>query len=255
MRLIKPYYVIESEINGENILRHIENAARTCYKSEDKAGDWEKTKKFVGGLIKGGHHSTIEHYSLTVRFIIDRGVSHELVRHRLCAFSQESTRYCNYSNEKFGSHITYIIPSWFKIEPGIYEEIYTFKKLNPEVGDKGELLLYKDGKLFNDTVVDENQNEWSFDTWIKSLSNSELSYNTLISNGWTPQQARSVLPNALKTEIVTTANLREWRHILNMRAVGIAGKPHPQMLELMIPLLKELQEKIPVIFDDLKINE
>lgn len=91
MRLIKPYYKIEneSEINGENILRHIENAARTCYKSEDKAGDWEKTKKFVGGLIKGGHHSTIEHYSISVRIIASRSFTHELVRHRLCAYSQE----------------------------------------------------------------------------------------------------------------------------------------------------------------------
>ena len=238
MRLIKPYYVIESEINGEKILRHLENAARTCYKSEDKVGDWEKTKKFVGGLIKGGHHSTIEHYSLTVRFIIDRGVSHELVRHRLCAFSQESTRYCNYANDKFGDHITYILPPWIGLEPGVYEVLSS---------NGLDSYITKNADMFMGTYEQE--------VWINALSMAEESYKMLIDKGWVAQQARSVLPNALKTEIVTTANLREWRHILNMRAVGIAGKPHPQMLELMVPLLKDLQEKIPVIFDDLKINE
>jgi thymidylate synthase (FAD) len=237
VRLIKPYYVIENEINGEKILRHIENAARTCYKSEDKAGDWEKTKKFVGGLIKGGHHSTIEHYSLTVRFIIDRGVSHELVRHRLCAFSQESTRYCNYANDKFGDHITYIIPPWIGLEPGVYDVLTT---------STFDSYITKNADMFLGTYEQES--------WINSLSFSEVTYKDLSKNGWTPQKARSVLPNALKTEIVTTANLREWRHILNMRAVGIAGKPHPQMLELMVPLLKELKEKIPVIFDDLSVE-
>ena len=222
MRLIKPYYVIESEINGESILRHIESAARTCYKSEDKAGDWERTKKFVGGLIKGGHHSTIEHYSLTVRIIASRSFTHELVRHRLCAFSQESTRYCNYSNEKYGNHITYIIPPWINVKEGEY-----------------------DGSIYEDTTSFNNVLEFE---WFDACLRSEFSYNKLIKDGWKPEQARMVLPNSLKTEIVMTCNLREFRHIFSLRT---SEKAHPEMREIMRPLLNEFQEKIPVIFDDI----
>jgi thymidylate synthase (FAD) len=241
MRLIKPYYEIESEIDGEKILRHIEKAARTCYKSEDKINDFEKTKKFVKGLITGGHHSTIEHYSISVRFIIDRGVSHELVRHRLCAFSQESTRYCNYSNEKYGDDITFIIPSWLNLEEGIYKQGVVSNW-------EGEFIsIVKNGYHFTSDNITS--------LWMESLIHSEESYKALILEGWVPQQARSVLPNSLKTEIVTTCNLREWRHIFGMRAVGVAGKPHPQMLEVMIPLLEEFKQKIPIIFDDLIVKE
>lgn len=562
MRLIKPYYKIEneSEINGENILRHIENAARTCYKSEDKAGDWEKTKKFVGGLIKGGHHSTIEHYSISVRIIASRSFTHELVRHRLCAYSQEcitwdtkvhknytikdlymrqngtnydkthnktinlksvnengliipnkfnrifykgiqdvyklttklgynikctlehefkdenssfkklklfnlgdklfvngrssllkiddetlvnhylveklnpeeisnlyyiplssvyyrlskkgifikrlndknkekynknhttesykkmkdtiidqykngrivwnkgikeaenpsvksqaenlrknhynngfgkensrwnggpkgnllaeilkknvnycelcnnpdncrlevhhidkninnndlenlikccnhchnllhhgwevgkkevldtivsieyvgkeetydiemkepyhnyiangfvvhnSTRYCNYCNDKYGDHITYIIPLWTSLQPGIYDVIP-----NGSVA-----YITKDGEYFKGSYEEE--------MWIKAMSFSEVTYKNLIKNGWKPEQARMILPNSLKTEIVMTCNLREMRHIFTLRT---SEKAHPEMREIMRPLLHECKEKIPVIFDDL----
>lgn len=224
MKLIKPYYEIETEINCEKILKHIEKSARTCYKTEGKSGDFEKTKKFVKMLVNNGHHSTLEHQSLTVRFVIDRGVSHELVRHRLCAFSQESTRYCDYTNDSFGGHIIFIIPPWVNLPEGDYNEI-------------------PDSRLGNDLAII---------SWFKSLLSSEQEYKRLVSLGWSPQKARTVLPNSLKTEIVTTANLREWRHILKMRAEGVAGRPHPQMLEVMVPLLNELKSKIPVIFDDIK---
>ena len=234
MRLIKPYYEIESEINSEVILKHLERAARTCYKSEHQIGDFEKTKKFVAGLIKRGHESTIEHYSLSVRFIVDRGVTHELVRHRLVAYSQESTRYCNYSKDEFSGHITYIIPPWLNLEEGVY-------KVDPEknkfYNDSGEFCPTPDGRY-----------------WLSSLAESEMCYLNLVDyHAWSPQQARSVLPNSLKTEIVASANLREWRHIFKMRAQGVAGKPHPQMSEVMIPLLKDIQEKIPIVFDDIYI--
>lgn len=232
MRLIKPYYVIESEINGEKILRHLENAARTCYKSEDKAGDWEKTKKFVGGLIKGGHHSTIEHYSISIRIIASRSFTHELVRHRLCAYSQESTRYCNYANDKFGDHITYIIPPWIGLEEGMYEVLSTNHGL--------DAYITKNADMFMGTHEQE--------LWINSLSMAEETYKSLILEGWKPEQARMVLPNSLKTEIVMSCNLREMRHIFSLRT---SEKAHPEMREIMRPLLKELQEKIPVIFDDI----
>ena len=235
MRLIKPYYEIESEINGELILKHLERAARICYKSEHQIGDFEKTKKFISGLIKRGHESTIEHYSLSVRFIVDRGVTHELVRHRLVAYSQESTRYCNYSKDEFSGHVTYIIPPWLNLEEGIYR-VDPYK--NKFYVDEVEICPPPDGR-----------------NWLSSLAESEMTYLNLIEHsGWSPQQARSVLPNSLKTEIVASANLREWRHIFKMRAQGIAGKPHPQMREIMVPLLKDIQSKIPVVFDDIIVG-
>ena len=238
MRLIKPYYEIETELDGEKILRHIEKAARTCYKSEHKIGDFENTKKFVKGLLTRGHEASIEHYSISVRFIIDRGVSHELVRHRLCNFSMESTRYCDYSDEKFGDHITFIIPPWTNLEEGIYDYVKNDDNESIDIIRNNEVIEVDNLSLM----------------WIGSLKYSEYFYKVLIDGKWVAQQARSVLPNSLKTEIVTTANLREWRHIFKLRAVGTTGKPHPQMSEVMIPLLKEFQEKIPVLFDDLEVK-
>jgi thymidylate synthase (FAD) len=222
MILIKPYYEIEQTINGEEILKHLEKAARTCYKSEHKIGDFENTKKFILALLKRGHESTIEHFSVSVRFIVDRGVTHELVRHRLVAYSQESTRYCSYDKDQFGNQVTFILPPWVKIEPGEYN---------------GDRPLY------------DITNDQASGFWFCSMLNAEADYLTISKCGWSPQQARSVLPNSLKTEIVATANLREWRHIFKLRT-SIAA--HPQMREIMIPLLKEFKEKIPVLFDDIK---
>jgi thymidylate synthase (FAD) len=165
-------------------------------------------------LIEKGHESVIEHFSISVRFIVDRGVSHELVRHRLCLFSQESTRYCNYKGG-----VTFIIPPWVNIEPGEY-------KFDSELKIKSLSSI----------------------RWAQALWDAEDSYLRLLTDGWTPQQARSVLPNSLKTEIVCTANIREWRHILKLRTSPAA---HPQFLEIAKPLLQEFKNKIPVLFDDL----
>lgn len=211
MILIKPSYEIQSNYNNLDL---IERAGRVCYKS-DIPDDIEKRNKFIASRIRDAHESVLEHSMLTVKFICDRGVSHELVRHRLCAFSQESTRYCNYSGG-----VTFIIPPWVDIEPGIYprEDAYS--------------ITYTD------------------DFWLDSLYAAEARYKELLHCGWTPQQARSVLPNATKTELFMTANYREWRHILKLR---IEKAAHPQMRELMQPLLIELKENIPVIFDDIPI--
>jgi len=229
MKLIKPYYEIEGEIDGEKILRHIEKAARTCYKSEHRIGNYENTKKFIKRLIDSGHESTIEHYFISVRFIIDRGISHELVRMRLCSFSQESTRYVNYNNK---DHIEFIKPLWCINIP---EEIYPYYMQ----------YNYQDEKNKKLNISKWTTNEYIF---VKLLLESENTYKKLINGGWKPQEARSVLPNALKTEIVTTANIREWRHIFKLR---VSSKSHSQMREIMCPLLNELKEKIPIIFDDI----
>jgi len=209
MKLVKPRYEILTKIKRVDILKKIEMAGRTCYKSDSEYT--EKTgASFLSKIIKRGHLSVIEHVSFTVKFICDRGVTHELVRHRLCAFSQESTRYCNYSGG-----LTFIIPLW--LQNGLKEGEYKEQETAP---------------------IDV----W---TWCNSMLKAEKDYKHLLQIGWTPQQARSVLPNSLKTEIVTTANLREWKHIFNMRTSNAA---HPQIREIMIPLQTEIGNILPELF-------
>lgn len=213
MNLIKPSYEILTDLNV-TILQHLEMAGRTCYKTEVGS-----TPDFIKKRIETGHESVIEHSSITIRFICDRGVSHELVRHRLCSFSQESTRYCNYSKDQ----LTFIIPCWFTED---VSEITNLRGFGPEMINFG-----------SNTRI-----------WLHSMFDAEENYNVLISQGWQPQQARSILPNSLKTEIVMTTNIREWRLILKQRTSKAA---HPQMRELMIPLLTELKRRLPVVFDDI----
>ncbi|NCD06235.1 MAG: FAD-dependent thymidylate synthase [Spirochaetia bacterium] len=223
MILIKPSYSILSEIDGKQMLKNIERAGRICYKSEDKITE-ESSVKFIEMLLNKGHESVLEHEKISILFVCDRGVSHELVRHRIVSFSQESTRYCNYSKDKFGNNLTFIMPYWIK------ESIQ-------------ELLDYSYGYHGNGNPSKEAT------IWINSLKLIEKSYLSLLELGWQPQQARSILPNSLKTEIAVTANLREWRTIFKQRTSKTA---HPQMRELMIPLLNELKSIIPVIFNDIE---
>jgi thymidylate synthase (FAD) len=212
MKLIKPYTEILSPINSEEILKMLERVARTCYKSEDKITD-DSAIEMMRSLIKRDHLAMIEFFDITVKFVCDRGISHELVRHRIASFAQESTRYCNYSKDKFDNQITFITPCWIR------------ENWSEECGDD------------NATAI-----------WYDQMQNAESAYNNLINEGWQPQQARSVLPNSLKTEINVKMNLREWRHFFKLRCSPAA---HPQMRELTIPLLKEFQSKISIIFDDI----
>jgi thymidylate synthase (FAD) len=211
MQAIKAYTQIYNDFDGQKILEKIEKVARTCYKSEGKIQEGSAAK-MVASLIKSGHEAMLEHVSITVKFVVDRGISHELVRHRLASFAQESTRYCNYSKDDFGSEITFIIP---------------------------EYLDYKSA---------------GWNTWKETMKACEDSYFKLLDIGLTPQEARAVLPNSLKTEVVMTANLREWRHFFKLRALGTTGKPHPQMLEVTVPLLEDFKQMIPVVFDDLVVK-
>jgi thymidylate synthase (FAD) len=221
MILVKPSFEIRTDLDGMKMLRNIEEAGRVCYKSEDKITD-ESAEKFVRGIIKSGHHSVIEHESLSVKFICDRGVTHEMVRHRLAAYSQESTRYCNYGKDKFKNQVTYIIPVWSNIPEGVYNDTYICKTGGEQI-------------------------------WFNAMLNLEQDYLNLLNVGWVPQQARSILPNSLKTEIVMTCNVREWRHVFNLRTSMAA---HPQIVEVMKPLQQKLQEMVPVIFDqEKKVNK
>lgn len=212
MKIIDAGFEILTPISegGISELRFLEKIARKCYKSEDKISeDGESANRLVGSLIKSKHEAMLEHMSLSVLFICDRGISHEIVRHRMASFAQESTRYCNYSRGKFGSEVTFIRP------------------------------------------YNMNSDSTEFAIWESAMLTVERRYMELLSRGISPQMARSVLPNSLKTELVMTANLREWRHFLKLRAAGSTGAPHPQMLEITVPLLIELQRTIPVVFDDI----
>jgi thymidylate synthase (FAD) len=226
MRLIKPTFEILSPskvTDGIRMLRVIERAGRTCYKSEDKITN-QSSGKFVEMLLSRGHESVLEHTHASVRIVCDRGVSHELVRHRLASFSQESTRYCNYSKDKHNNQLTFILPPWVNIEEGEYSNM-DLKEIHT-IGSNGDT------------------------SWFMSMLNAESTYLGEINAKWQPQQARSVLPNSLKTEIVVTSNLRHWREIFKQRTAKAA---HPQMREIMIPLLKEMKNRIPIIFDDIKV--
>ena len=207
MKIIEPRHDILTNIEALDILQHIELCGRICYKSEGKIDD-DSYRPFMNVILTRKHESVLEHFSISVKFITDRAVTHEIVRHRLAAYSQESQRYCNYSQDKYGNDVTFIKPNWCE-----------------------------EGSL-------------QYSMWKNSCETSEKIYLDLLKLGVKPENARSVLSNSTKTEIVMTANLREWRHVFKLRT---SKQAHPDMQALMKPLLAEFQEKIPLIFED--INE
>ena len=206
MKIIEPSVELVNKIDSAEIMKHIELAGRVCYKSESRISD-DSAEKFISNIIKSGHESVIEHVSLTFKIICDRGVTHEIVRHRLASYSQESTRYCNYAADKFGNELTFIKPCFW------------------------------------------NDDDENFLIWKDTMAQIEKNYIELLKNGAKPEQARSILPNSLKTEIFMTANLREWRHFLKLRT---STRAHPQMREVALQILKILSEKLPIIFADIQ---
>lgn len=205
MKIISPQIEFITPIDGTAVLKRIEQCGRVCYKSEGQITEGS-APRFVETLIKRGHEAVLEHCSFTVKVVCDRGVSHEIVRHRMASYCQESTRYCNYGKGDFNGEIIVIEPSY----------------------------------LIKGTAA--------YDAWKAACEATEQAYFDLLNWGLSPQEARAVLPNSLKTEVVMTANIREWRHILKLRCSKAA---HPQMREVATQLLKELREKIPVLFDDI----
>ena len=209
MKEIRPSFEIMDDIDGAKILQKLERCGRVCYKSEDKITEGS-AEKFIGMILKSGHESVLEHEKLTVKFICDRGVTHEIVRHRIASYSQESTRYCNYSKDNFGNELTFIRPCFW---------------------------------------ADDSE---EYAVWKQAMEEIEKTYVKLISLGAKPEEARSILPNSLKTEIVCTMNLREWRHFFRLRT---AERAHPQIREISVALLDELKKRIPVIFDDINTSD
>ena len=225
MKIIEPSVRLEDKINGTEILKKIERIGRVCYKSENNITD-DSAERFIKNIIKSGHESVLEHVNISVRVVCDRGVSHEIVRHRVASYSQESTRYCNYSKDKFGNELTFIMPYWFKSN---------IEDLNNYANNKNNFKgIYSEGEC----------------AWIDSLREIEFTYFTLLECcNWTPEQARSILPNSLKTEIVMTMNLREWRHFFKLRCAKAA---HPQMREVANMILEKFRNSISVVFDDIE---
>ena len=156
---------------------------------------------------------------VTVRFTTDRGVSHEFVRHRVFSFAQESTRYCNYSKDKFGNELTFIIPSWVDtIEPGTYEDDHEFPSM-------------------------WGHDHWMESIWFDNMIKCENDYITMVREYLTPQQARQILPNSLKTELVMTGFVSDWQHFFDLRARGTTGAPHPDAKALAEPLMDEFYKR------------
>lgn len=205
MKIITPGFEIMTPIDGKAILKHVEQCGRVCYKSEDRITE-AGAANFVRLIMNRKHEAVLEHFSITIKFVCDRGVSHEIVRHRLASYCQESTRYCNYSKGKFGGEITVVRPVY----------------LDPDT--------------------------CAYHAWERACKAAETAYFELLDWGCSPQEARAVLPNSLKTEVVMTANLREWQHFFRLRCSSAA---HPQMREVAAPALEALRAKIPVIFDAL----
>lgn len=206
MKIVKPSFNVEDDMKDTEILKRIERAGRTCYKSESKITE-DSCRAFVKKIIESGHHSVLEHEKITVRVVCDRGVSHEIVRHRIASYSQESTRYCNYGKDGFNNEITVIAPCFW-----------------------------------------EEHSSNMYQLWREAMKYAEESYLAIINSGGSAQEARSVLPNSLKTEIVMTMNLREWRHFFTLRTASAA---HPQMREITRPMLDEFKRLLPVVFDDI----
>ena len=206
MKIVQQSHEWITPLNRDVTLKRIEQIARTCYQSEGaiKPGS---DAKMVAMLCKNHHYAMIEHSSLSIKFITDRGVANEIVRHRIGSYAQESTRYCNYSKDKFDNQITVI-----------------------DHGYTGHTRVY----------------------WISACDYAEGLYQDMLASGATPEQARDVLPLCLKTEIVCTWNLREWHEVLRLRT---AKDAHPAIRELMIPVLHELQEVYPEIFNDIEVIE
>ncbi|MFA6605111.1 MAG: FAD-dependent thymidylate synthase [Patescibacteria group bacterium] len=207
MKIVEPSVEVFWTQAGLDMLLAIERAGRTSYKSEGKITDGS-SEPFVRMLLKRGHYSVFEHCSVSARVVTDRGVSHEIVRHRLASYTQESTRFCNYAADRFGQEVTFCLPSFFM----------------------------------------QGQNQAMRSVWDTAIETAEMLYFEMLKAGARPEQARSVLPNSTKTEIMMTMNLREWRHFFHLRTAQAA---HPDMRLVASLLLDEFRQHVPAIFEEL----
>lgn len=240
MRLVRPYSDVIMALSYREMCFLISSIACVCYHAETPL-TLDAQEKFIKARLDAGHESVIEHVGFTARFRVNRGISHELVRHRIgVALTQESQRYCCYNKDKFNKEITYIIPPIFQNElPEV--EYSGISRL--ELTDGGwELVTSEDRRI----RVSEDCAHW-----VRSLLMAESRYMALVDGGTAPEYARDVLPNATATTLYLTANMREWRHIFNLRYLGKTGRPHPQMVEVMSQLFMQAHSNFPIFFADM----
>ncbi len=217
MNIVKPYVVIDEEDlpnreKGIRMLRKIERIARISHRSEEAQTETSWDRFLRGVVLSHGDWSVTEHCSVTVEYYVDRGITHELVRHRIASYTQESTRFVNYE-----------------------------KKMPPNFLYPKEYVAGKDTNM-NAFIAQFDQD------WLHCIETIEDTYKKLIGKGWRPQEARSILPNGLGSKIVMTCNLRNWRHFLLMRTTR---ETHPQCREVTLPLLQLFQERLPIFYEDI----
>ena len=220
MKLIKPSVEILDELHGDTMLKMLERVARTCYKSEDKITDnTDSAKRLLKTILTNRHASMLEFVNVTVKFTCSIGCAREITRHRIGSYSQESTRYCNYAQDKFDNQLTFIIPEWANLEEGEYHSMEV-----SEINDDKEYVF------------------------TRACLAADGAYTALMDGNCKPEQAREVLPLCTKTEINVQYNLREWMHFFELRCSNHA---HPEIRNLAKTVLKEFHDKIPLIFDEL----
>lgn len=207
MKIIEPLIEVEN-FDGIKIMKNIERACRTCYRSEGLITE-DSYKKLLKNCINRGHESVLEHEKITIRMICDIGVYKDLTRHRFGSFSIESTRYCNYGKDKFENEIKFIKPC--------------------NIDDSSEL----------------------YSNWIGAMSFIEKEYIAMSNNGATPDQMRMILPHSTAAEVTMTANIREWRHILDLRTKQMT---HPAIRQLLIPLLLYFKQEMPELFEKIEYD-
>ena len=207
MRLVEPWIKVEN-FDGVKIMKRIERACRTCYRSEDKISD-ESYKNLLTNCLNRGHESVLEHEKITVRIYSDIGTYNDLTRHRFASFSVESTRYCSYNKDKYGNEITVVNP--------VYME-------DKEV----------------------------FETWKKAIEDMEKAYMKMKELGASTDMCREILPHSTAAEYTMTANIREWKHILELRTTNHV---HPAIRQVLIPLLLLFKEQMPEIFGDIEYDK
>ena len=207
MRIVKPYVIVE-KFDGVQVMKRIERACRTCYRSEGKITE-DSYKNLIKNCINRGHESVLEHEKVTVRIYNDIGSYKDLTRHRFASFSVESTRYCSYDKDKYGNEISFMDPVYIEDEK-VYE------------------------------------------VWKKTMQEIENSYLEMKKLGATTDMCRNILPHSTAAEYTMTANIREWKHIFELRA---NNHVHPAIRQVMIPLLKYFKEQMPDIFGDIPYDE
>lgn len=207
MKIIEPTIEIEN-VDYKKIMKNLEKACRTCYRSEDKITD-ESYKTLLKNCINRGHESILEHEKITIQMVCDIGVYKDLTRHRIASFSIESTRYCNYGKDKFENQIKFIKP------------------------------------------VNMEENTELYAEWKNNCEEIEKHYIKMAKLGATPDQMRMILPHSTAALVTMTANVREWKHILELRASAHA---HPSVEQVMIPLLIHFKENMPEIFENIEYD-